>query len=195
MAFCVTWTGLNHKNIKHLYSTKETKFPNRRTRIYNPKSLSFEVSERTGPRRERRRLYTYDEKYGASLPRAPAFRDPLPSDYVNGMVDRLTRPNPYKLTPRACAHYQRDFAKYKYEEEDPSDMWHRSPSEVKGIVSRLMEPNVCTRSHYAFTMHDADDDPMTPVGWLLDSAANCCANPLSIFLFNICLCGISITYT
>lgn len=181
MAFCVTWTGLNHKNIKHLYSTKETKFPNRRTRIYNPKSLSFEVSERTGPRRERRRLFTYDEKYGASLPRAPAFRDPLPSDYVNGMVDRLTRPNPYKLTPRACAHYQRDFGKYKYEEEGPGDMWHRSPSEVKGIVSRLMEPNVCTRSHYAFTMHDADDDPMTPVGWLLDSAAKFCANPLSIF--------------
>jgi hypothetical protein len=164
MAFCVTWTGLNDKNIKHLYSTKETKFHNRRTRIYNPKSLSFEVSERVVPRRERRRLFAYDERYGAKLPRAPAFGEPLPSDYVNDMVNRLTQPNPYKLTPRACNHYQRDFAKYKYEEEGPGDTWTRSRSEVREIVNRLMEPNVCTRSHYAFTMHDGDDDTLAPVG-------------------------------
>ena len=169
MSFCVTWTGLNEKNIKHLYSTKEPRFIQRRSRLYNPPSLSFELSEHR-PRRDWKRLHEYDERYGASLPRAPAFRT-APKDYVDGLVTRLTKRSRIKLAPRDCEHYQRSFAEYNFEVEEPGEETKRTKSQIKEIVSRLLEPNTCTKEHYATTMHESytysmtggEQDTMTPV--------------------------------
>lgn len=66
----------------------------------------------------------YDEKYGVSLLCVLVFCDLFLLDYVNGMVDWLMWINFYKLMLWVCVYYQRDFVKYKYEEEDFSDMWY-----------------------------------------------------------------------
>ncbi|KAK3088582.1 hypothetical protein FSP39_020891 [Pinctada imbricata] len=116
------------------------------------------------------RLFEFDDRYGASLPRAPAFRA-APKDYVDDLVSRLTMRSKIKLSPRDCGHYQRSFGEYNFEVEEPGEETRRSKSQIKQIVSRLLEPNVCTREHYATTMHQkynysmagADYDTMTPV--------------------------------
>lgn len=66
----------------------------------------------------------YDEKYGVSLLCVLVFCDLFLLDYVNGMVNWLMWFNFYKLMLWVCVYYQRDFVKYKYEEEDFSDMWY-----------------------------------------------------------------------
>ncbi|OWF54633.1 uncharacterized protein LOC110441830 [Mizuhopecten yessoensis] len=157
MSFCVSYGRLTTNNIKHIYSTKEFKPSVRRFQgIYNPPTHSRHFSETYHAASLRKRLYEDDGEYGY-IPRAPAFRQ-VSEDEVNSVVARLSQPNPIKLHPRACKQYQRGFAKYKHEEEDPPEECLKTPRDVKEMVARLNAPTVCKKSHYYQTTNSAEYD-------------------------------------
>lgn len=165
MSFCVSYGRLTGSNIKHIYSTKEFRPSVRRIpRIYNPPQ-SRHLSDSYLAASLKRRLYADDDEYGY-IPRAPAFRQ-VSEEEVNNVVTRLSQPNPIKVNPRNCKQYQRGFAKYKHEEEDPPEECLKTPREVKDMVARLHAPSVCRKVHYRRATHSAnyedDFEVMPPV--------------------------------
>ncbi|CAC5395578.1 unnamed protein product [Mytilus coruscus] len=164
MSFNVSYNGLATKNIKHIYSTRQSVQvnPYRRNRIYNPPSLSYEYAMRKRPDVSKR-LMAYDPEYGTILPRAPAFRA-LPGYNLERMVSRLTKPNKTKANPRECQHYKKSFNEYESDIESPRDEFKRTKSEVRRITDRLLEPNVCHKHHH-YSKRDRykEDGNLTPI--------------------------------
>ena len=164
MSFNVSYHGLATKNIRHIYSTRQSVHTNpyRRSRIYNPPSLSYEYAMRKRPDVSKR-LMAYDPEYGTVLPRAPAFRT-LPEYNLERMVSRLTKPNKTKQNPRECQHYKKSFNEYESDMESPRDEFKRTKSDVRRITERLLEPNVCHK-HNHYSKHDRidEDGDLTPI--------------------------------
>lgn len=80
MAFNVTYSYLQEKNLNHLYTTREKTMHKivPRQKLYNSEflKLEMEASDRFIRRRERRRNpnMEYVPEFNIDVPRAPAFR-------------------------------------------------------------------------------------------------------------------------
>lgn len=164
MSFNVSYNGLATKNIKHIYSTRHSVHVNpfRRSRIYNPPSLSYEYAMKRRPD-VRKRIMAYDPEYDTILPRAPAFQT-LPGYNLERMVSRLSKPNKTKQNPQECQHYKKSY--HDYEEESPREEYKRTKSDVRRITDRLLEPIVCHKSHHysKYIENQREEDDLTPVG-------------------------------
>lgn len=160
MSFSVSYNGLSTKNIRHLYSTRQS-LPNapRRHRMHYPSPLTHELAERRRPD-VRKRTMAYIPEYGTVLPRAPAFRT-LPGYNLERMVSRLTKPVKTKVNPRDCEHYKKSFQGYDYDLGQSREEFKRTKSDVRKITDRLLEPISCSKHHHYSKQED--DDGLTPV--------------------------------
>lgn len=162
MSFSVSYNGLATKNIRHIYSTRQSinvkQF--RRHKMHYPSPLSHEIALKRRPD-VRKRTMAYIPEYETVLPRAPAFRT-LPGYNLERMVSRLTKPNKTKQNPRECEHYKKSYHRYEFDLGNQRDDFKRTKSDVRKITDRLIEPILCNKHHH-YSKHQRDVDDLTPV--------------------------------
>ena len=162
MAFNVTYGQLQSQNINHLYTTRQkTMYKNSpRQKLYNPefRKLEMQAEERHHRRRRTKRApnMEYVPEFDIEVSRAPAFRV-ANSDYIDELVQRLSRRSQLKSDPRSCPKYRSGFIEYEYEEDElDSPRTQMSKRQVKRMVSRLGRRTECCKRHPSPNLREED---------------------------------------
>ena len=161
MAFNVTYGQLISHNINHLYTTRQkTMYKNSpRQKLYNPefRKLEMQAEERHQRRRRTRRTPNMEfiPEYDISMPRAPAFRT-ANTEYIDELVQRLSKRSKLKSDPRSCPRYHTDFYEYDYEEDLDSPRTQMSKKEIRHVVSRLNKRSECCKRHPSPNIREED---------------------------------------